>query len=115
VRLRETLPAVILLLDGCTCEQLIRDTAAATPARVTVLVIDRAAPVLPSGVTATSLADPEQALLATYADGADRAAKPNGPAVAVLVGPDGAVTRTANPARNIGDFRNDLIALGRMG
>lgn len=36
IRLRETLPAVILLLDGCMCDQLIRDTAAAAPPTVTV-------------------------------------------------------------------------------
>jgi hypothetical protein len=112
VRLRDTLPAAILLLDGCACDQLIRDTVAAAPPGVTVIAIDRTPPVLPVGVNVTTLADPEQALLATYADGPDRSAQPAGVPTAVLVADDGTVTKVANPANRLVDFKNALTALG---
>lgn len=112
IRLRETLPAVILLLDGCACDQLIRDAFAAAPSSVTIVLIDRTAPPVPLGVTATSLADPEQALLATYADGPDRNIQPAGVPTAVLVTGDGTVTKTVSPADRLGDFQAALAALG---
>lgn len=112
VRLRDTLPAVFLLLDGCGCDQLIRDTVAATPPGVTVIAIDRTIPVLPVGVNVTTLADPEQALLATYADGPDRGAQPAGVPTAVLVADDGTVTKVASPASKLVDFKTALTALG---
>lgn len=112
IRLRETLPAIILLLDGCSCDQLIRDTAGAAPPNVTVLAVDRAAPAIPSGASVTSLADPEQALLATYADGPDRSAQPAGVPTAVLVAADGTVTRTVSPAVHLSDFQAALATLG---
>jgi hypothetical protein len=112
VRLRDTLPAVILLLDGCACDQLIRDTVAAAPPAVTVIAIDRTAPTLPVGVNVTALADPEQALLATYADGPDRSAQPAGVPTAVLVADDGTVTKVASPASKLVDFKTQLTALG---
>lgn len=111
VRLRDTLPAVILLLDGCRCDQLIEDTARLAPTKVTLLIVDRVAPIIPIGVNATALADPEQALLATYADGPDRGATPAGTAAAVLVGADGTVTLTAYPATKIADFSAQLAQL----
>jgi hypothetical protein len=47
VRLRDNLPAVILLVDGCDCAGLISATASAAPAGVTVLAVAHAAPSLP--------------------------------------------------------------------
>lgn len=111
VRLRDTLPAVILLLDGCSCEELIRDTTAAAPPSVTVIAVDRAVPALPIDVNATALADPEQALLATYADGPDRSAQPAGVPTAVLVTDDGTVTKVVNPATRLSDFAGALAGL----
>ncbi len=111
VQLRDNLPAVILLLDGCACEQLIRDTVAAAAPTVTVIAVDRTAPALPFGVTATALADPEQALLATYADGPDRGAAPAGVPTAVLVDSDGTVTKTASPANAVTAFSAALSTL----
>ena len=72
VNLQTLEPAVILVLDGCPCPQLIKDTVKAVPTKVHVLVVDRTAPALPAGVTATSLADREQAILAIYGAGPDR-------------------------------------------
>lgn len=111
VRLREDLPAVVLLLDGCTCSSLIQETAAATPAKITVLVVDKTAPFIPAGVRATALADPEQALLATYADGPDRDATPAGVPTAVLVNSKGTVTATVSPALAVTSFQ---AALGKL-
>lgn len=112
VNIKQTLPAVILLLDGCTCTQLITDTVHAAPPNVTVLVVDRTAPILPTAVRATALADPEQALLATYAGGPDRAAVPAGIPTAVLVDSNGTVRATVSPATTLASFQAHLNEIG---
>jgi hypothetical protein len=113
VSLQKSVPAVILVLDGCTtCDQLIRDTVKSAPSKVHVLVVDRKAPTLPTGVTATALADREQALLATYGAGPDRNARPAGQVTAVLVDSSDSVIRTFSHANAIGDFHDALTALG---
>jgi hypothetical protein len=111
IRLRDTLPAVILLLDGCACDQLIKDTVSLAPPAVTIIAVDRTAPILPAGVKVTALADPEQALLATYADGPDRSAQPAGVPTAVLVDTDGTVTKTVSPANSVTTFSPALAGL----
>ncbi|MER7273576.1 hypothetical protein ABT369_03890 [Dactylosporangium sp. NPDC000244] len=75
VGLVEVSPAVVLLVDGCSCEQLIRSTVdAVATAKNTVKVIVVAArpPTLPSGlragVTVRSLADPNNSLRASVPD-----------------------------------------------
>jgi hypothetical protein len=111
VHIRATLPALILLLDGCQCDQLIRDSVKVAPTKVTLLLVDRVAPSIPPGVHATALSDPEQALLATYGNGPDRRATPTGVVTALLVGLDGVVVRTVNPATSVSDFQADLVKL----
>jgi len=114
VSLRGSVPEVILVLDGCSnCGQLIRDTVAAAPAKVRVLIVDqKKAPTLPAGVTATALVDRQQALLATYGAGPDRNARLAGQVTAMLVDSSGNVTRTFSHANAISDFRDALTALG---
>jgi hypothetical protein len=111
VRLREKLPAVILLLDGCSCSSLIQATAAATPAKVTVIVVDKAVPFVPAGARALALADPEQALLAIYADGPDRDGAPASVPTALLIDDKGTVTNTISPALSVSDFQTQLAKL----
>jgi len=112
VRLQDDLPVVFLLLDGCTtCEPLIEQTAAAAPPGVSVLVVDKTPPFIPVGVRATALADPEQALLAVYADGPDRGATPAGVPTAVLVNSKGTVTDTVSPALSVDSFQPALSKL----
>jgi hypothetical protein len=84
VRLRDTLPAVILLVDGCVCDKLVADTVASTPAQITVLAVARTAPVLPSPAALSSpLAAATNAPADPTATGAPSAADPTqaGPAV----------------------------------
>lgn len=111
VSLQKSLPAVILVLDGCACGQLIQDTVKAAPTKVHVLVVDRSAPTLPAGESAISLADSQQALLATYGAGPDRNARPAGQVTAMLVDTSGNVIRTFSHANKISDFRDTLAAL----
>lgn len=112
VSLQKSLPAVILVLDGCSCGQLIQDTIKAAPAKVHVLAVDRTAPTLPTGEKALALADSQQALLATYGAGPDRNARAAGQVTAVLVDSSGNVIRTFSRANEIADFRDALTALG---
>jgi hypothetical protein len=65
VSLRSHLPAVILLTEGCDCDELVATTAATTAAvtpHVTVVVVGRTAPELPTSVVGLGnvrpLADP---------------------------------------------------------
>ena len=112
VSLQKSLPAVILVLDGCACSELIQETVSAAPTKVKVLVVDRKAPTLPASSTAVALADDQQALLATYGAGPDRNAHPAGQVTAMLVDATGNVIRTFSHANAIGDFRDALTNLG---
>jgi hypothetical protein len=107
----EHLPAVFLLLDGCACGQLITETAAAAPAAVTVVVVDKTPPFIALGTRATALGDPTQALLALYGAGADWNDTPAGVPTALLVNSAGTVTATISPAFNVADFQTALAAL----
>lgn len=110
VRLRESLPALILLVDGCDCTTLISTASNAAPGPVTVLVVGRTAPPLPrpaAGHKIKAVADPNGTLRSRYAsstavDGV----------VAVLVDDTGKITRTVQPVRRIDDFKGDLVRLG---
>ncbi|GAA5202195.1 hypothetical protein GCM10023322_83570 [Rugosimonospora acidiphila] len=110
VQLRENLPAVILLVDGCDCGRLISAASTAAPASVTVLAVGRTAPPLPSpllGHRIRAVADPNSVLRSRYAssttvDGV----------VAVLVGSTGKIDRTIQPVRTVADFRTYLTHLG---
>jgi hypothetical protein len=112
VRLRDQLPAVILVLDGCSCGPLISGVASSVPANVKVLAVDRMVPFIPSGVSAIALADPEQALLATYAI-ADRGAKPAQVPTAVFVSAGGIVIATISPALTVAELQPSLAKLAK--
>jgi hypothetical protein len=100
VRLHDTLPAVILLVDGCDCGRLISAVASGTPATVTVLAVAHAAPALPAppdpagqasappAARVRALADPAGVLLSTTFRST---ANPPGTAVALLVRKNGEI------------------------
>jgi hypothetical protein len=119
VRLRDSLPAVILLVDGCDCGRLISATASAAPAAVTVVAVAHAVPALPStsgpadpaasGAPAArvrALADPAGVLLKTFRSGASAA----GQAVALLVRRGGGILG-APTITNVDQIRADLAEL----
>lgn len=114
VNLQRTRPAVILVLDGCGCGQLIQDTAKAAPPHVKVVVVDKIAPTLPAGVAANTIAlsDPQQSLLATYGSGPDHNANPAREVTALLVDSSG-VIRPFNHFKAVADFGNALDALSK--
>jgi hypothetical protein len=58
VQLRDSLPAVVLLVGDCDCAALVAGTANATPAGIRVLAVDRTVPAVPPGSRALALADP---------------------------------------------------------
>jgi hypothetical protein len=70
LRLRDALPAVVLLVDGCGCAELISDTAKAIDPRVTVLAVARTVPrlpnPLPAGRQVRSASDEKGTLRSTY-------------------------------------------------
>src|SRR5262249_51771157 len=111
VHLRNTLPAVLLLQDGCACGDLDLATAQAVPAGVTVLAVGRIAPVLPSsalvGLRLLALADPDGRLRTTYA-----AAPTETGVLAVLIRRSGEVVRAVHAVTGIADFEADLAKLG---
>ncbi len=110
VRLRENVPALILIIDGCDCTTLISTASNAAPTSVTVLAVGRTAPPLPrpaAGHKIKAVADPDGTLRSRYAsstavDGV----------VAVLVTDTGTVARTVQPVRRVDDFKADLARLG---
>jgi hypothetical protein len=110
VHLRNTLPAVLLLADNCTCAELELATAKAVPAGVTVVAIARTAPPLPSavpmGLRLLAVADTEGALRSMYAD-----SPPDSGVIAVLVKGTGEVLRTVPRVTTVSDFVDDLRKL----
>jgi hypothetical protein len=112
VRLRDTLPAVVVLIDGCRCEALLAATAAAADPAVTVVAVT---PTLPAGTTVP--ASPRIRLLVDRDAGLRRAvsglARSQGRAAALLLAPDGALIKTVPAVVSVEDFRTDLSRLHR--
>jgi hypothetical protein len=119
VPLRQKLPAVVLLTDGCDCAGLVADTAAAVQPGITVVTVvagaaagqTGAAPPTSStpsaeGKTVRALRDPTGELRA----GMDLAA-PDGTAAALLVNRTGEIVRKVPRTVSIEDFRPDLARL----
>lgn len=109
VRLRDSLPAVILLVDGCDCAKLAEATSEAVPAGVTVLAVGRTDPVLslPPGTRVRSAADPEGALMAIY----HPSGSTPGTATALLVRANGSVASVVGSVSRVDDLRAELKAL----
>jgi hypothetical protein len=125
VRLRDTLPAVILLVDGCDCGRLISAVASGAPTAVTVVAVARAAPSVPAqsppGASADpagqasgappatrvrALADPAGVLLSTFRS----TTNPPGAAVALLVRKGGEI-QAAPVITSFDQIRADLTQL----
>jgi hypothetical protein len=117
VRLTDTMPAVVLLVDGCDCEDLIAATAAAAGPRVTVLAVasrwTARVPVLTPGVADPPSSAPVRRLLDPQ--GAVRASIPplaGGMTVAAaLIDTDGSAIKVVPSVRSVDDFSADLPRL----
>lgn len=70
VRLGTTLPAIVLMLDGCTCGNLVVDVAARAPAGLHVVAVGTTAPTVPrQPANVVTLADPDATLRSRYPAG----------------------------------------------
>jgi len=119
VPLRQTLPAVILITDGCGCTQLISDTIAAVGAGIAVLTVvsgttpastgvtpaTGAAP-QPQGKTVRALRDPTGGLRSSLHLGAQ-----DGTAAVLLVDRTGVIIRKLPRTASIADYQPDLARL----
>lgn len=117
VALRGDLPAVVLLTEGCRCDQLIADTVSAVRPEIAVLTVTPTKPsagsVPPTGATPQAqgktvrqLRDPTGGLRAHL-----ELAAPDGTAAAVLVNRGGEIIRRLPRTISIEDFRLDLARL----
>jgi hypothetical protein len=106
VRLGTVLPAVVLLVDGCTCGPLVSQLAHAVPANVTVVpvghTVQSGADVAPN---VRPLADPTGALTARFPHD-DR----SGTATAVLVNKSATVTSTVSTVKSADDITPAQLA-----
>lgn len=110
VTLRPFLPAVVLLVDTCPCESLIRDLAAAAPAGITVVPVGRKLPVIPNPrLNTQALADPLGVLRGRYAAGTGQAGDPA--ATALFIDRKGTLLTTVPDATTIGHLRAALANL----
>jgi hypothetical protein len=104
LRLRDALPAVVLLVDGCDCADLIANTAKAVDPRVTVLAVARTAPALPSALPAGrqvhSASDGTGALRSMYGG-----PSPSTGVIALLVKASGEVTYSVPDVQGVDIFR----------
>jgi hypothetical protein len=109
VRLGTLLPAVLLLVDGCECGELVAATAAAAPTGVRVVPVARSAPSVPDAPdNVRPLADPDGLLRARYA--AETATGPLS-ATALMIDRTGAITSLDTSVRAVDDLRPALQRL----
>jgi hypothetical protein len=130
VRLRDLVPAALVLVDGCRCAELVFATVAAAPQAVQVVTIGRTAPTLsppvaspakavaPSGpASAASATASIIAHLRALADPRDELrsalglAPPGTQAMVVLVSQTGDVIRTLSNVDSIDQYKADLAQL----
>ena len=118
IALRNKLPAVVLITDGCDCARLIADTTTAVRPAVAVVIVTSGPPpsagVTPptgatpqaQGKTVRALRDPTGTLRRSL-----KLPEPDGLAVAVLVDGTGQITGLVRSARSVDDFRGALAKL----
>jgi hypothetical protein len=138
VALRSLLPAVILLVDSCRCDDLVTATAAAVRVDTTVVTVTTRRPSAAATTAVVPPAAPGPPGTAAGARGAatpvvphagpagtprrlvDPAAElrhnfdlpaPDGTAAALLVARDGTIVRTVPRTASLDDFRPDLARL----
>jgi hypothetical protein len=110
VRLSTLLPAVLLLVDGCACDQLALATAAIAPAGVRVVPVARSAPSLPGApANVRPLTDADGVLRTRYAN--DIATGPAS-ATALMVDRTGEIISRVATVRTVEDIRATVTSLG---
>ncbi len=102
-RLRESLPAVILLVDACRCDDLVLQTAKAVAPTVTVLVVGHTRPTLPAGLPAD-----RKVRAAADSAGALYAAFPTRKTTAILATATGGILATVFPVVSVDGFAQYL-------
>jgi hypothetical protein len=111
-RLRDTLPAVVVLVDGCQCHDLLAAVAAAADPSVTVVAVAGA----PALNDLPGQALPSRVRLLFY-HGSDLGAamsvanRTPGRAAVLLFAADGALVKAIPAANSVDDFRADLARL----
>jgi hypothetical protein len=113
VALKDLAPAVILLVEGCSCEKLISSTAdavAGSTSAAKILVVATRVPTLPGGLnekaTVRALADPNNSVRATVpALVNDRTSS------VVLVGSDGTMIKAVKSVTTPDSFKAELSKL----
>ncbi len=107
VPLRGLLPAVVLLVDGCPCPELVADTALAAPAGVTVVTVASKRPrAVPTGTEVRALADPAGGLRAFL----QQPPRPE-TATALLADRTGRVVLMVAETASVSDYHAELVRL----
>jgi hypothetical protein len=111
-RLRATVPAVILLMDGCDCPEFAEGTiaaAAATDARIGVVAVGHTAPrIRPPGPRVWAVADPDDSLRKAVPALPQRA---TGRPAVLLADGSANLVKVLPRAESVEDFRADLVRL----
>lgn len=105
-RVRDRLPAVILVVDGCPCADLIAATANAVSTPVTVIAVARVLPDLPTGLPAgrdvVAATDPSNSLHSVY---------PTDAVTALIASTGGGKVIQVTVKNGLADFRDYLTGL----
>lgn len=113
VRLDHTLPAVVLLVDGCECRTLLTDVAASADPGLSILAVARQAPAVPSPAgpdlptppvpRVRGLADPNESLRTALG-----LPEPTGTASVAVYSRAGLLVRLVPSAYSVDDVRSYL-------
>jgi hypothetical protein len=118
VPLRGQLPAVILLIEGCDCAELVSDTVSAVRPEIVVITVAASAATISAGTPPTGAAPQAQGKTvrvlhdpAGNVRTALKLGKPDGTAAALLVNKGGQIVRTVDRTASVEDIRPDLARL----
>jgi hypothetical protein len=119
VALRDQLPAVILLIEGCDCATLVSDTISAVRPEIAVITIAAAGAAASAGGTPPTGAAPQAQgkTVRVLHDSAGNArsqlklGKPDGTAAVLLVARGGEIVRTVARTASVEEIRPDLARL----
>jgi hypothetical protein len=117
IKLRAALPAVVLMIDDCTCAQLITDTAKLVDPKVTVLAVARdKVPALPSALPADRIVraakDTEGRLHSAFTPSPQSAGVTVGTGVTVVVlKASGELVISVPDVKDVGSFESYLPQL----
>jgi hypothetical protein len=103
VRLDQTVPAVVILVDGCDCRALLSDVANAAEPALNIFAVARQAPAVGQAPRVRGLSDPNESIRTALG-----LPRPSGKASVAVFSPTGTLVQLVPTAQSVDEFRGSL-------